>query len=193
MDTLIEQIRHLATDPQNATDFANIAEPKLAPPATEEQIIMAETALGVQLPIFLSRLYREVGNGGFGPDYGLLGLMIGPATKKDGDESDGSERYAVALYESFHQPDPDDPEWNWPDALLPICNCGCGMYLCVDCATPTGEIVLFEPNAVNEETGWADSFIPIPCDVVQLFAAWAEGKYWLEEFPPPERVSSKEE
>src|SRR5436190_5225939 len=36
-----------------------------------------ESLLGFRLPPFLRRLYCEVANGGFGPDYGLVGMFAG--------------------------------------------------------------------------------------------------------------------
>ncbi|WP_216858509.1 SMI1/KNR4 family protein [Actinomadura verrucosospora] len=50
------------------------------PRATSEQIKEAEAALGFPLPPLLSRLYREVGNGGFGPDCQLLPLTGSPSS-----------------------------------------------------------------------------------------------------------------
>ncbi|MGW2214214.1 SMI1/KNR4 family protein, partial [Nonomuraea sp. NPDC001684] len=41
----------------------------LPPPATAEEVAQAERVLGFRLPPVLTRLYREVANGGFGPDY----------------------------------------------------------------------------------------------------------------------------
>ncbi|GAA1607916.1 hypothetical protein GCM10009733_000050 [Nonomuraea maheshkhaliensis] len=44
---------------------------RLSPPATEEEVENAERILGFKLPPVLARLYGEVANGGFGPDYHL--------------------------------------------------------------------------------------------------------------------------
>jgi hypothetical protein len=46
-------------------------------PASPEAVAEAEGIAGRALPGFLERLYLEVGNGGFGPGYGLLGLRDG--------------------------------------------------------------------------------------------------------------------
>jgi hypothetical protein len=45
--------------------------------ATPQAIALAEVALRYSLPTLLRRLYLEVGNGGFGPGYGVLGLQGG--------------------------------------------------------------------------------------------------------------------
>jgi hypothetical protein len=46
-------------------------------PATPATVAEAEELAGRPLPPLLRRLYLEVGNGGFGPGYGLLGLRDG--------------------------------------------------------------------------------------------------------------------
>jgi len=64
---LIERIHTLAT----ATDEGKSA---AAPPAADDQLSAAEKRLGVTLPDALKQLYREVGNGGWGPGPGLSAL-----------------------------------------------------------------------------------------------------------------------
>lgn len=178
MDALIDLIRLRAADPQRATDCAEDVGPQVAPPATSRDVAIAEQAIDHPLPTFLARLYRDVGDGGFGPDYGLLGIAGGARDDQGND--------AVAAYRSLRRPDPDDAHWDWPRSLLPIIHGGCGMYLCVDCSTPSGEMVWFEPNSHEEEAPWDTSFIPLTCDIRGLFAAWVEGQNWMDEFVPSE-------
>jgi hypothetical protein len=45
------------------------------PPVIPDDLIFAEKMLGFVLPSFLKRVYLEVGNGGFGPGYGLAPLF----------------------------------------------------------------------------------------------------------------------
>jgi hypothetical protein len=86
--------------------------------ATQEQVSEAEAMLGFPLPPLLARLYREVGNGGFGPDYQLFPL-IGP-----------EGRTAVSVYQGELSPG------RWPAGILPVLDWGCGMYAAVDCTDP---------------------------------------------------------
>jgi hypothetical protein len=72
----------------------------------EWEVAAAERELGFPLPRLLARLYQEVANGGFGPEYLLLPLV-------------GESRTAVAEY---------DPCEYWPHGVLPILDWGCGMY-----------------------------------------------------------------
>ena len=57
--------------PETRTDQAHTAPTDVAPRATLELCDSAELQLGFSLPTFLRELYVKVGNGGFGPGYGL--------------------------------------------------------------------------------------------------------------------------
>lgn len=53
-------------------------EPPFAfPPATEQQIEQTEQQLGFPLPPLLRLLYTQIANGGFGPGFGILGVIGG--------------------------------------------------------------------------------------------------------------------
>jgi hypothetical protein len=96
------------------------------------------TATGLSLPNVLVELYAERGNGGFGPDYGLLGIV-------DGHKTDLGD-CMLQLYQSFCESDPEDPGWLWPKNLVPFIHIGCAMHLCIDTAHPEQRVVLFDPN-----------------------------------------------
>ena len=59
------------------TDFAGITHPTRLPTATSEEIEAAEAQIGSPLPPVLVIVLRQVGNGGFGPGDGLLGVGMG--------------------------------------------------------------------------------------------------------------------
>jgi SMI1 / KNR4 family (SUKH-1) len=48
---------------------------KAKPPVTPEDLVNFETLSGLKLPADLARVYLEVGNGGFGPGYGISELL----------------------------------------------------------------------------------------------------------------------
>jgi hypothetical protein len=176
MDDLIARVRARAKSAE-PTD-SGLASEKSYLPVGRKSIAKAEKSIGYKLPRLLVRLYSEVGNGGFGPDYGLLGIDGGAGNEKGHD--------ALALYEGFRKPDKRDPFWCWPYNLLPLVHCGCAMHLCVDCASREGKVVWFEPNPHESGQSWADSFIPLNCNLEQLMEAWVEGKSWLDTFTPIE-------
>lgn len=129
--------------------------PASAPPrpASPEAIRATEVACGIALPPLLTRLYREVANGGFGPAYGLLGV------------SDG------------HVDDRQRALWRWKHdgtaALLAICDWGCGIYSLVDAADPDARMWGYDPNP--GPTGDAALF-PQPYGLAEWLARWLEGR-----------------
>jgi len=120
----------------------------LAP--TQHEIAEVELAVGFSLPVALTALYASRGNGGFGPDYELLGLGSGHVT----DQGDT----ALSLYRMFSSPDPDDPSWAWPKNLLPILHLGCAIHYCVDLAAPGNPVVQFDPNGFGPGDNWDGAF-----------------------------------
>jgi hypothetical protein len=112
--------------------------PAPSEPLDERSIRSAELLLGQGLPALLRDLYGQVGNGGFGPGYGLLPLVL------EDDSSD--EETVVKLFTAFRCEDPEDSAWAWPEHLLPFCDWGCAIRSCVDASLPDGAVVTFDPN-----------------------------------------------
>jgi hypothetical protein len=97
----------------------------------------AEDRLGFRLPLLLGHLWVEVGNGGFGPGYGLLGL-------EGGHMDDAQGLVLPDLYLSAVE----DAAWErflgtpWPQKLVPICDWGCQHMSAMDCSRASdGEMV----------------------------------------------------
>ncbi len=89
--------------------------------------------IGFSLPSILTEIYAGVANGGFGPGYGIMGV--------DGGFTDDMGATAVSLYQSYRKSDPEDPNWAWPFAWLPICHWGCIVYTVVDCVNVPGRVL----------------------------------------------------
>ncbi|MFD1933065.1 MULTISPECIES: SMI1/KNR4 family protein [Nonomuraea] len=132
-------------------------------PASEDAVAEAETRLGFPLHPLLRALYERVGDGGFGPDYGVLGL-----------------RSAVEEYGSRRDADPSDPGWFWPEGVLPILTWGCAMYACVDCRSDDGAVLLFEPNPISDGN-WADAWFVDAPGLAEWLERWLAGRGWYEE------------
>jgi len=82
-------------------------------------------------------LYLEVGNGGFGPGYGILGLR--------GGHGPGTGGTAIDLYREAHGT--RSAQWSFlPVNLLPLCGCGCAIYSFADCSRPEGPMRAWDPN-----------------------------------------------
>lgn len=164
---LLDVLGQRAAAPMRATDCSDVVKPERFPPVDVEQLAVAEKALGFRLPPLLADIYTHVGNGGFGPAYGLLGLP--------GGAEDDLRRDAVRLYLEFRRPDADDVHWKWPERLLPVGHLGCAMYACVDCSSDDGAIVWFEPNPHENGTPWDDSFIALAPSLHEWLVQWLEG------------------
>src|SRR5215471_5816555 len=121
-DPLIDRIRELRLDPNRRTSMSKFGYdiPHLRPPVSLEAVEDAERLLGFPLPPLLKTLYTEIGNGGFGPGYGLSG--IGNSTDDDW----------ITL-----EP-PDDCK---PAKIITICDWGCANWSAIDCSTEEGEMI----------------------------------------------------
>jgi hypothetical protein len=163
-DDLIARIRRRADDPRIRTDSADISLTPRFQPVTASVLSQAERRLGFRLPPFLSEVYRKVGNGGFGPGYGLIGLPGGYA-----DEG----RSIVELYQSYRAPAPNDPDWQWPEWLVPVCNWGCAIFSCVD--SRSGAVHTFDPNSLEPGVPMALAFAESHASVAAWLDDWANG------------------
>ena len=138
------------------------------------EIAAAERELGFSLPQTLAAAYQHVGDGGFGPGYGILGIT------SDGQKSDEGDT-AVELYQVFHGVDPEDPNWNWPTGRLPLCHWGCAIYSCVDCTKPLHPVLFFDPNGHEESSSWTSAFIPHRDGLDEFLTAWLDdADLWAE-------------
>ncbi|WP_026412625.1 SMI1/KNR4 family protein [Actinomadura oligospora] len=138
------------------------------PCATAAQIKEAEAALGFPLPPLLARLYQDVGNGGFGPDYQLMPL-IGPKPPT-----------AVDAYQAQHA------EGDWPTGVLPILEWGCAMYAAIDCTAPEAPVLLYEPNAVTDDR--AHAWFQDTGSLATWLHNWLTGEGWYENDDPDLRL-----
>ncbi|MGW7043178.1 SMI1/KNR4 family protein [Streptomyces avermitilis] len=142
--------------------------PVLPEPVDTAALARAEAALGFPLPPLLAALYLRIGDGGFGPEYGLLPLLDSPPS---------GEPAVVPQYLANRESGRKDPDWPWPEGILPISHWGCGMYACVDCRTPQGTVLLFEPNADDAHHAW---YVDAP-GLAQWLRTWLDGTGWYDE------------
>ncbi|MFE6447481.1 hypothetical protein [Nocardiopsis dassonvillei] len=103
-------------------------------PAAEEAVNEREELLGRPLPPLLRRCYIELGDGGFGPGYGLLPLW---------DPENGA-----SVMDAFRR------RGKWPrrwrpiaNSFLTLCDWGYGIESLVDCQNPSGGMWAIDPNS----------------------------------------------
>ena len=146
-------------------------------PLETETLQAVQGRLGIALPATLVEVWTQVGNGGFGPGYGLLGL--GP-----GGFRDDLGRTADQVYEALRTRSDRPPHFRWPAGMFPICHLGCGILHCVDLASE--EMVIWEPNRWSGRHGFATALYPTGRRLARWFEAWATGDTpsgWLEKNP----------
>src|SRR5260370_11569184 len=134
-NTLIERIKETMRTNHHPTGEYTWHHQTASLPVTGEDLAQAEAQLCFGLLSFLRRLYLEVGNGGFGPGYGLFPLhdhspSLAPLT--------GSLVAAYLGIRSMSQKDTDEDLADdgrntslWPQRALTICERGCHIYSCL--------------------------------------------------------------
>lgn len=170
MDVLIARIKERVADPLRAVDVAAwvCPMPKVAPPATLAEVDAAEVALGFAIPPLLRRLYTEVGNGGFGPNYGLEGV---PTTPPVPDAAN-----IVTLYEAYNwEPPPEHPAHVWPPGWVPLIGGGCNTIECADFLHPPHAVALFDPDNGDVTRPVVESLRPVAESLEARFEAWLAG------------------
>ncbi|MES9538772.1 SMI1/KNR4 family protein [Actinomadura sp. NPDC000600] len=163
-DGQLQRVYWRGTPEYTAAHTAGLFEP-LPPltPARGDAVEECEALLGRPLPSLLRRCYLELGDGGFGPAYGLepLGVILR---------------------------DYEEQQQNWPEAwhpmaraLLPICNWGCGIVSYVDTTDPSLRMWAIDPNPAPAEQ-YEVSLFPQHFGIAEWMRRWVEGSLhqpWL--------------
>lgn len=171
---LIDQLRQRLRSQADRTDTSGATD-RAFPPATPEHIHRAEDCLGFRLPMLLRDIYLGVGNGGFGPGCGLLGIEGGHSFRS------GGERYdAVSLYQAFRQR--REPRGSaWEHGLLPICHWGCCYFSYIECTHPAAPVFAFSED--NHGHGpWGRAFGLHAASFDEWMQRWANGENLWETF-----------
>jgi hypothetical protein len=169
MESLIARIKERVADPLQAVDAATWVEPMptIVPPATYAEVEAAEAALEFAIPTLLRRLYTEVGNGGFGPRYGLEGVPTIPPTPHTAD--------IVALYKMYKSGPEDDQGHGWPSGWVPLISGGCLYMECVDFLTPPYRVRRYDGNAGKWGRPIDEWFEPVAASLQGRLEVWLAG------------------
>jgi hypothetical protein len=117
-------------------------------------IARAEAALGFAIPQLLRACYLEIGNGGFGPGLGVMGV-------EGGHQSDYGD--IIRTYQQIERGMPTLGK-TWQPGLLPFCGWGCATLSCVQCG-PTDQITTFKEGRV-----WRQHY-----SLADFFELWMKG------------------
>jgi hypothetical protein len=136
-DSLINAVRMRAANPLTRTDWAARAPTQLATGATQQQIAEGERALGCTLHHLHRRLLQDVGNGGFGPGDGLIGLP--------GGRVDDEGRSVLELRQSLFA---DPAGAGIPACVVPLWDWGDGAWACLD--EETGNVLIVDERRITD-------------------------------------------
>jgi len=166
-EDLLEELGIRARSPDRRTDIKVAGSALAPPPADLDALDGAEAAIGRTLPLLLRAVYLRVGDGGFGPAYGLLPLF----SPEPGDDHDS----LVGRYLSLSTRQPRDPNWSWPPNLVPFCDWGGGISTCTDCSTEQGAVLTFDPDSYEDGGPMASAFAQTHPSVEAWFSDWLRG------------------
>jgi hypothetical protein len=141
---------------------------KMRPVASRDDLVLAEETLALPIPALLARIYMEVGNGGFGPGYGLVG--VGDSGAKDDLGNDLVRGYQGRLKE-----DPDELTWAWPSGWVPLASWGGGDFSCSNFLGDT-EVRRFRLSTFHETGVMAAAFEDEAPSLFDFMANWIRGK-----------------
>lgn len=108
--------------------------------ASPELFAELEHELGVSFPKLFHRLYCEIGNGKYGPDYGLYPIKPGSCDTRT---LPASYFYMLDDAEEMRN---EEPDYYWPFGVIPICEIGCGGFYCIDCTDANHRILYFNTS-----------------------------------------------
>jgi len=142
-DTLIERLKMRVLASPFVPPKYSWYKHQANPPVTATELAQAEALLGFPLPPLLKSIYLEVGNGGFGPGYGLFRLH--------NEEDPGALRTdsLITTYLALRSLTPEQFTRYWvngededksrprvlPEKVVMICEWGCNIYSYLDCST----------------------------------------------------------
>ena len=155
-DELIQNLRRRAEDPRARTDYSDRSRPDLAPPAPAEAVLAAEEVFGFPLHPLHRRLLTDVGNGGFGPGDGLIGLP--------GGRLDEDGRSLVDLWCSLWT---DAQTAGLPSPVVPLCDWGDAIWSCVDARS--GHVLTLTESGLTDTGRQLDSWLADWVSGVDLF------------------------
>ena len=130
------------------------------PPVSRDKIEQAESQLGFSMPPLLNLCYQRIGNGGFGPNNGVIGLERGAPSDFG------------TIFETYTQlkSDQEMAGRSWALALLPFCGWGCNIFSCVDCGSAGYPVYTFEEFEAHAEEYTLERFFEMWLDGVDILS-----------------------
>ena len=165
---LLGQSKARVAEPFRARDADAWVRPvfPVPPPVTAADVDAAEAALGFAIPPLLRRLYTEVGNGRWGPVYGLDALPDSgsPPTEND----------MVGFYLACTAPERalEAPAVQWPRGLVRIIDLGCVAFEVCDFLTPPYPVYKLDGDTWGLERPVVEALIPVAPSLAERMEMW---------------------
>lgn len=136
-------------------------------PVTEAELAAAEKSLGFPLPPVLRELYLHVGNGGFGPGFGVMGI-------NDNGLLDSVLSYhVVSAYQGYGKPSKN--YLPWPAQHVPFCYWGEAIYSVVNCRQAPYPVFMADFANLRPHQPIEKAFFPHNDSLAAWLGQWCEG------------------
>jgi hypothetical protein len=149
------------------------------PPVSPGAVEALEREFGIRLPTLVRRLYTEVADGGYGPNWGIHRLWSPPGTDF---RRWWEQPMSVEAWYRFYQAERETGEppgyWEqWPDPSIRFCEVGCSISICIDCTTDAGRVFMDDPNLGVDPR---ECLVPVADTLAEWLVEWLE-KPWPAE------------
>ncbi|MBY0531309.1 MAG: hypothetical protein K2P86_04995 [Xanthobacteraceae bacterium] len=135
---------------------------RIHPVLSEADVTEAEVIIGFKLPPLLRDIYQSIGNGGFGPGNGLLGLRGGHADDQKPDVVShylhDSKRFCLG---------------GWKPQHLRLCHWGCAIYSLLNCTD--GSVLAYDPN-LGGKGPYGGDLVLHARSLDEFFLRWVDGE-----------------
>lgn len=186
--TLIERIKAKIRDGRSMTTMQERwqIDADIYPLATAAEIAQAEAVLGFPLPPLIRAIWRQIGNGGFGPGYGITGVETGyriyestlienaeflrQAADYLRDEAGEAAHYIGQGEEQRQYAEElrrEAADWYCGDRFIMYAYWGCNVTTVVDCALPDLPVHAVDGTTIQPHTSGT---------LRQWWLDWLEGR-----------------
>lgn len=141
------------------------------PPVSWTAIGEAERELGFPLPPFLRELYLRVGNGGFGPRGGLIGL------NSAGLLDEGFFTIVSGYRNIRNRENQNPPPFPWPKQVLLLTTLNDRFWTALDCKKLPAPVLCLDMHEYDfNESPFEDFLMPEASSLEAWFEDWLDGK-----------------
>ncbi len=170
IDELMARLKKRVSDPQRFLDAAAWVRPgqKIAAIATLQDIDDAEGWLGFSLPAVVRRMYAEVGNGSWGPNYGFYPI---PTQGAKPNEDDLVGFYLACTSDERRL---EEPQVNWPRGIVTILDRGCVSYELCDFLNPPHPVYLLSGDHWLPNTPLLESLQLVADSLEERLEQWLQ-------------------